>query len=56
MLTRVTFPLLLFVAMFGVPCFVGCEPRSDGPAEKIGESVDEAAEEVRDEIDDATTD
>ena len=31
----------------------GCE-QEDGPAEEMGESVDEAVEETRDEIDDAT--
>ena len=56
MLTRISsLVLLLFVVTLSVPCFVGCESQ-DGPAEKIGQSVDEAAEEVGDEIDDATTD
>jgi len=35
--------------------FVGCD-RPEGPAEEVGEEIDEAAEEIGDEIDDATTD
>lgn len=34
---------------------LGCDS-NDGPAEKMGEKVDEAGEEIQDEVDDATND
>lgn len=46
---------LLFV-MLGVttPMIAACD-QNKGPAEEMGESIDEAVEEVNDEIDDHTT-
>ena len=42
--------LLLIAAM----AFAGCE--QDGPAEELGQDIDEAAEEVRQAVDDACED
>jgi hypothetical protein len=56
MLARILSRSLLLPTVLSTPLlFVGCD-RPEGPAEEVGEEIDEAAEEFRDEVDDATTD
>lgn len=44
-----TIPMLLLISMMGL---TACEEQ--GPAERMGESIDEAVEETGDAIEDAT--
>lgn len=46
MFTKTTWAALLVAALLGI---AGCD--NDGPAEELGESVDDAAEELEDAVD-----
>lgn len=47
MFTKTTWAALLIAGLLGI---AGCES-NDGPAEELGEAVDDAAEELEDAVD-----